>query len=82
LLLRETSTLGVRISTAERRVAPRKWIEVETEFGVARVKVSPYGASPEFDDCAKLAREGGVPLKAVMAAAMAAWNELPAESKQ
>lgn len=82
LVLRETTTLGVRISQAERRVAKRESVEVETPFGKVRMKAADTGASPEFDDCAKLAKEGGVPLKQVMAAAIAAWNARTAESKQ
>ncbi len=81
LILRETTTLGLRMYSAERRVAARSWVEVETPYGVVRVKTAETGASPEFDDCAKLARESGVPLKSVMAAAMTAWGALSTEHK-
>lgn len=72
ILFAETPTLGLRIYTAERRVLERQITDAETPWGKVRVKVSPAGASPEFDDCAKLAREAGVPLKEVLAAAAAA----------
>jgi uncharacterized protein (TIGR00299 family) protein len=81
LLLRETTTLGLRIFTAERRVLAREWHAVGTPFGEVRVKVAGATASPEFADCAKLAGEAGVPLKTVMTAALAAWNAQSAESK-
>lgn len=75
LLLEETSTFGLRITQAERRVEPRSHVEVETPFGKVRVKVSGSGtASPEFEDCRELAQATGHPLKAIYAAAIAAYR--------
>ena len=59
VLLRETSTLGIRISEAERRVAARAHVDVETEYGRVRMKVSGGGAAPEFEDCRRLAESTG-----------------------
>lgn len=73
VLLRETSTLGLRIIDAERRVASRQMAEVETPFGRVRMKVSPTGAAPEFEDCRQLAEASGQPLKEILAAATAAY---------
>lgn len=76
MLMRETSTLGVRISVAERRVEERKHVEVDLGFGKVRMKVAGSGAaSPEFDDCRKVAQESGKPLKEVFAAAVAAYQK-------
>lgn len=75
VLLRETSTLGLRISEAERRVAAREWVEVETRYGRVRMKVSDAGAAPEFEDCRKLAETTGEPLKEILAAATAAFRK-------
>lgn len=73
LLMEETSTFGVRLWQAERRVAARKHVEVETPYGKVRVKVSSRGAaSPEFEDCRRLAQASGKPLQEIMAAAVAA----------
>jgi len=76
VLLRETPTLGVRWSRRERRVLDREWREVGTPWGTVRVKVGRSGDganfAPEFDDCVRVAREKGVPLKDVMQAAVAA----------
>ncbi len=70
----ETSTLGLRISTAERRVQSRRWVDVETPQGKVRVKVSGEGAyAPEYEDCRKLAQECGLPLKDIMAEANFAY---------
>lgn len=78
LLIEQSSTLGVRISTARRWCVPRRVEEVETAYGVIRVKVrqgrNPRPA-PEYADCARAARERGVPVEAVYRAALAAWEE-------
>jgi uncharacterized protein (TIGR00299 family) protein len=68
-LMRETSTIGLRIYAAERRVQSRRWVEVETPHGKVRVKVSESGFAPEYEDCRKLAQASGVPLKEVLAEA-------------
>ena len=66
----ETSTLGLRLSTAERRVQARHMVDVETPHGHVRIKVSADGAfHPEYDDCRKLALASGVPLKQILAEA-------------
>ncbi len=70
LLMAETSTFGVRLWQAERRVQARHIEEVETSFGKIRVKVSSMGDfAPEYEDCRKLAESAGVPLKRVLAEA-------------
>ena len=69
ILFAETTTLGVRIYSAERRVLERRFEEVTTPYGPVRVKVTEHGRVPEYDDCRKLAEEKGVPLKDVIAAA-------------
>jgi uncharacterized protein (TIGR00299 family) protein len=70
----ETSTFGLRMYTAERRVQAREWVEVETPHGKVRMKLSGEGAyAPEYEDCRRVALESGVPLKQVMAEANYAW---------
>ena len=70
----ETSTLGLRTYTAERRVQARHWVEVETPHGKVRMKVSGEGAyAPEYEDCRRIAQETGVPLKHVIAEANFAY---------
>jgi pyridinium-3,5-bisthiocarboxylic acid mononucleotide nickel chelatase len=75
----ETTTLGVRTYTAERRVLAREWDTVLTAFGEVRIKVARlnghiHQASPEFEDCRKLAEAKNVPLQRVMDEAMRAWS--------
>jgi uncharacterized protein (TIGR00299 family) protein len=74
LLFEETTTLGVRFWQAERRVLPRRHEEVSTPYGRVRVKVTPSGSAPEFEDCRRLALETGKPLKEIYAAAIAAYR--------
>jgi|HigsolmetaAR201D_1030396.scaffolds.fasta_scaffold07996_2 TIGR00299 family protein len=75
LILRETTTLGLRIYAAERRIQPRRFEEVETRFGKVRMKISEGdgAASPEYDDCRKLALETNTPLKTILAEATYAY---------
>jgi uncharacterized protein (TIGR00299 family) protein len=74
ILFAETSTLGVRIHTAERRVQPRTISEVETPYGKVRMKVSAGGSfAPEYEDCKRLARASGVALKHIIAEANFAY---------
>jgi hypothetical protein len=77
LIFQETSTLGLRIYSAERRVQSRSWTEVTTPYGKVRIKVSGDGAyAPEYEDCRKLALESGAPLKQVIAEANFAYLDL------
>jgi uncharacterized protein (TIGR00299 family) protein len=70
LLFAETSTLGLRIYRAERRVQARHTVQVETPHGTVRVKVSEEGHfAPEYEDCRRLALATGVPLQQILAAA-------------
>jgi uncharacterized protein (DUF111 family) len=74
VIFAETSTLGLRIYTAERRVEERHMVEVETEYGNIRIKVSGHGAfAPEYEDCRAIAASTGVPLRTVIAAAQSAY---------
>jgi uncharacterized protein (TIGR00299 family) protein len=72
----ETSTLGLRIYPAERRVQGRTFAEVDTPYGKVNIKVSSGGSfAPEYEDCRKLAEQSGVALKQVIAEANYAYLE-------
>jgi uncharacterized protein (TIGR00299 family) protein len=74
LIFEETSTLGLRIGSAERRVKARHSIDVATPHGTVRMKIAENGSfAPEYEDCRKLARESGVPLKQILAEANVAY---------
>jgi uncharacterized protein (TIGR00299 family) protein len=74
LIFAETSTLGLRIYPAERRVQARTWTDVETPWGKVRMKVSAEGYyAPEYEDCRKLALASGVALQHIIAEANFAY---------
>lgn len=77
LILRESTTLGVRRRSIERYVAERDLIRVETSYGEIHVKIRLLngqitGIHPEYEDCRKLAILTGTPLRDISDAAVAA----------
>ncbi len=76
ILFSETTTLGVRTYSAERRVLARHFAEVETAYGKIRVKYTDAGSyAPEFEDCRNAAASHSVPLRTVMAEANEAFQK-------
>jgi uncharacterized protein (TIGR00299 family) protein len=66
-LLRETSTLGVRLREVRRREAERESVEFESSLGPAQVKVKLLPdelprLAPEYEVCRRLAETSGKPL--------------------
>ena len=77
-IFRETTTIGVRYREMTREVLEREDVTVHTPHGPVRVKVARrdgrvLNASPEFEDCARVARERNVPVKEVQALAIKAF---------
>ena len=77
VFLRQTSTFGVRVAEVDRYAAGRELRSVDTRFGAVTVKLKLLngvvaGASPEYEDCRRIAIERGLPLPQVYAAALAA----------
>lgn len=71
LLLRETSTLGVKARRVERHALPRRMETIELEGAKIRVKLALLDskvirATPEFDDCRALAEKSGRPLREIL----------------
>jgi uncharacterized protein (TIGR00299 family) protein len=80
LILRETSTLGIRIRRDERSCLERRHVSVATPYGEIRVKLGTLAgevmnAAPEFEDCRAAAVRCDVPLKRVQQAAIAAYAQ-------
>ncbi|HEY1308297.1 MAG TPA: nickel pincer cofactor biosynthesis protein LarC [Vicinamibacterales bacterium] len=78
LIFRETTTIGVRYREMARECLDRETITVETPLGSVRFKIARrngevLNASPEFDDCVRLAAEHDVPAKHVQALATQAY---------
>jgi uncharacterized protein (DUF111 family) len=79
-ILKETSTLGVRVRIDERFELERRSAEVETRFGRIEVKVAelPGGGarvSPEFESVRAAAARARCSLREVAEAAVAAWGQ-------
>lgn len=71
VLFRETGTLGIRRTRMERSLQQRREAVLETPWGTVRGKHSwreghPPAFSPEFDDCARIARDNDLPLHQVL----------------
>ncbi len=79
IVFRETTTIGLRYQEVERLCLAREVREVATRLGPVRVKIARMGgdlvnAAPEFEECHRLAREHGIPLKEVQAIVMEAFR--------
>jgi uncharacterized protein (TIGR00299 family) protein len=79
-ILRESSSIGVRWRLEQRTKTERRMVEVLTPWGTVGVKEALLGGrvinvSPEYEDCRRAASAAGVPLKRVLASALAAAAE-------
>jgi len=81
VLFRETTTLGIRESVQQRTLLDREFQTVETEFGAIAIKLGKHpvtgmllNVQPEYEDCAKLARDCQVSWSEVHRAALRAWE--------
>ena len=73
ILFRETATFGIRGTRPSGSKLQREAIVVETPWGPVKAKRGWRGdgfevVTPEYDDCARVAREHNVPLREVYAA--------------
>lgn len=78
-ILTETTTFGVRCYTADRSKLNRDFIEVQTQWGMVRVKQGYLGdrlikSVPEYEDCKQLAKQNCVPLRQVYEEAIRCLN--------
>ena len=66
LIFLETTTLGIRRLPVQRHLLERRSDTLQTPFGPVRVKIATIGGkqrvAPEYDDCARIAREKQVPI--------------------
>ncbi len=79
MVLRETTSLGVRLRSSRRIITPRRTETLSTALGNLQVKIKTMDGRdiicPEFEECARVAREHNVPLADVYAAVLAAGAE-------
>jgi uncharacterized protein (DUF111 family) len=80
IILRESSTAGVRLRTESRRKLSYEIRPVETEFGAIRIKYFSGGNiskfSPEYEDVVAAAMKAGAPFQKVYNSAIMAANQL------
>ncbi|MDL4842376.1 nickel pincer cofactor biosynthesis protein LarC2 [Aquibacillus rhizosphaerae] len=70
ILLKETTTLGIRYYPLTVHRMERAFIKVETEWGPVTVKQGinneeVFQSSPEYEDCKAIAKKHNIPLKKV-----------------
>ncbi|HEV3443487.1 MAG TPA: nickel pincer cofactor biosynthesis protein LarC [Gemmataceae bacterium] len=80
ILFRETTTFGIRRYPVTRHKLQRRACTVETPWGAVQGKLGwqdgrPPVFSPEYEDCARLARQHGVALREVYLQAQRAYVE-------
>jgi uncharacterized protein (TIGR00299 family) protein len=80
VVFRETTTIGLRHYDVDRECLQRDIVTVETPVGAVRFKVSSRDgrvitATPEFDDCARLATTHNLPVKDVQRIAVTSYSE-------
>ena len=82
LIFRETTTIGLHWRTENKIALRREFAQVETAWGPVQMKIArwPSGevanASPEYEDCRRLAAENSIPLKQVLQEAARAYAAL------
>jgi uncharacterized protein (TIGR00299 family) protein len=82
LLLRETTTLGLRRRDVTKLVLPRTVEQIATPFGLVRVKTGwldgrPVKRKPEHEDLQRLAAERSLPLREIEQAVLAEISRQP-----
>jgi uncharacterized protein (TIGR00299 family) protein len=81
IIFEETTSIGIRRHSVSREILDREIVEVKTEYGAVRVKVSRLDgrivtSTPEYEDCARLAKASGVPLKTIQSAAVESFLKM------
>jgi uncharacterized protein (TIGR00299 family) protein len=77
VLVRETGTLGVRMTTLRRWPQRRSEVTVDVDGHAVRVKLGDHRAKAEFDDAADAAAALGVPVRDVLDTAARLAREIP-----
>ena len=69
ILFEQTSTIGFRYQTVQRKVMTRTFETQQTSLGDVKVKKNQYGtftkSTLEYEDCARIAHETGLSIQAV-----------------
>jgi uncharacterized protein (DUF111 family) len=88
IIFRETTSIGLRWRMENKAALAREFVAVQTPWGPVSIKVARFAsglvanASPEYEDCRKLATAHAVPLKRIMEEAMRAFAVRTAAEKE
>jgi len=81
LLFQETTTLGIRRHWQHRHALQRQRVPVETPYGTVQMKLAwdgtsgtQYTVQPEYEDCARLARQHQRPWREIHRLALHCWH--------
>jgi len=79
IILKESTTLGLRMYPVDRFKLAKEYQEVKTPWGTVRIKLGKfenkiYNIKPEYEDCKALALQHGIPLKEVWQKAYQAFE--------
>ncbi len=80
VLFADTTALGIRTQEVQRRVLPRRFTSVRIDGQDVRIKLADHGpgqskASPEYEDCRRIAEQSGQPVKDVLETAMLMYRQ-------
>jgi len=80
IIFAETTSIGIRSFPVERTALERREETVPTPWGPVRIKISSHNgtvcsATPEYEDCRKLAEGNSIPLKSVIENAQTEWTQ-------
>ena len=78
VIFQETTTLGIRRQLQQRRILEREIQQIETNYGNVRVKIGRQGdkiinVQPEYEDCARIAKQQGESWLVIQQMALCAW---------
>lgn len=83
VILKETTTLGVREYQVDKYFLSREEIEIPTSWGKVRGKLSSFGEmikiTPEYEDCRKIAVQEKIPLLQVIQEAQREGEKIAVE---
>jgi uncharacterized protein (TIGR00299 family) protein len=88
ILIRETTSIGLRWHIDDRIKADRKIKEIQTPYGPMRFKISGIkdgkvlNIFPEYEDCKRIAAEKNIPIKEVMIKAMASVSSYQSQASE
>ncbi len=85
IIFKETTTLGIRRLTQERHILHREFTEVETIYGVVKIKIGYQmlggekqimNVQPEYEDCVILAKKHNQSWREIHQLALETWRNL------